>query len=60
MDYRCTCGGIMEQKVRHNVKTQQHEVWYVCPFCQTQRPAKDAAPAQGVDDGQDRVLTQAR
>lgn len=53
-NYRCQCGGIMRPQTRRDPATQQDQIWYVCPFCSTQRQV-----TLGQDDGGDeRVLTQ--
>ena len=58
-NYRCMCGGIMRSEKRQNLQTQAVEDWYVCPFCQAQRPVKDVTDAKGQgSEEQDRVLTQ--
>ena len=59
-NYRCQCGGIMENKPRQNMATQALENWLVCPFCQTQRPTQPHGFVAQADDAEERVLTQAR
>ena len=55
-NHRCHCGGIMDLKAKYNAATEANEVWYVCPFCHTQRPASARAAAQA--EQPDEVLTQ--
>jgi len=59
-NYRCACGGILEQKVRYSGQPPdlKPEIWYVCPFCRAKRPSQAAAAATQ-DTSEDQVLMQA-